>query len=119
MFMIIPTFRKQRTECIGTEGTSTVYAAEDIRTKKLVIFSDSQAALKTLMNLRMVSGQTYIQGCVDSLRKCTDENIDVTLRWIPGHEGVPRNKAADRAAKRTALIGARRQIVPGDLSSEE
>ncbi|EED20328.1 hypothetical protein TSTA_035540 [Talaromyces stipitatus ATCC 10500] len=56
--MVIPTFRKQRTECIGTEGTSTVYAAEvcgikfaletalqiadqDIRTKKLVIFSDS------------------------------------------------------------------------------
>ncbi|EED15077.1 hypothetical protein TSTA_045390 [Talaromyces stipitatus ATCC 10500] len=62
--MVIPTFRKQRTECIGTEGASTVYAA----------------------------------------KVC--------------HEGVPRNEAADRAAKRAALMGARRQIVPGDLSSE-
>ncbi|EED18390.1 hypothetical protein TSTA_121330 [Talaromyces stipitatus ATCC 10500] len=34
------------------------------------------------------------------------------------HEGVPGNKAADRAAKRAALMGARRQIVPGDLLSE-
>ncbi|EED20346.1 hypothetical protein TSTA_035720 [Talaromyces stipitatus ATCC 10500] len=57
-------------------------------------------------------GQTYIRDCVDLLRKCLVEDIDVTLRWIPAHEGVPGNEAADRAAKHIALMGAQRQFVP-------
>jgi ribonuclease HI len=129
---VIPAMNVQITECIGTESTSTVYTGEscgikfalkslirlqrDRTIKKPVIFSDSQAALKTLRNPRMVSGQEYIRDCVHLLSECTDMGIDVTLRWIPGHEGVPGNEAADRAAKRAALTGVRREIVPGDIS---
>lgn len=129
---VIPARNIQITECIGTERTSTVYAGEAcgikfalkslIRLtlvrliKEPIIFSDSQAALKTLQNPRMVSGQEYIRDCIQLLRECKETGIDVTLRWIPGHEGVPGNETADRAAKKAALRGVRREIVPGDIS---
>ncbi|KAI7970511.1 hypothetical protein EIK77_005229 [Talaromyces pinophilus] len=125
--MIIPQFQRQQTECIGTEETSTVYAAEacgikfglktllrfaedDSRFRRVVIFSDSQSALQSIQNPRMASYQTYIRDCINLYWECVDNNIDVILRWIPGHEGIPGNGAADGAAKRAAMMGARRQI---------
>jgi ribonuclease HI len=132
--MVMPQFQRQMTECIGTEDTSTVYAAEacgirfalstvlrfaedHTRLQKVAIFSDSRSALQTIQNPRMVSGQTYIRDCVNLYWECVDNDIDVVLHWIPGHEGVPGNEAADRAAKRAAMTGARQQIVPGDIKN--
>lgn len=130
--VVIPALKVQVMECIGTEGTSTVYAGEacgisfalksvlrlqwNREIKALVIFSDSQAALQTLTNLRMASGQLYIHECMRLLRECTDVGINVTLRWIPGHENVEGNELADRAAKKAAIQGVRREVVPGDVS---
>lgn len=130
---VIPALNVQVTECIGTEGTSTVYAGEacgigfalksllrlerNREVKKPIIFSDSQAALQTLTNPHMASGQLYIRECLRLLRECADVGMDVTLRWIPGHEDVPGNEAADRAAKKAAIRGVRREIVPGDVST--
>ncbi|EED14559.1 hypothetical protein TSTA_040390 [Talaromyces stipitatus ATCC 10500] len=134
--MVIPALGKQKIECIGTEDTSTVYAAEACGIKfalqivlwlaeesvrlivrKPVIFSDSQAVLQTLQNPRMVSGQVYIRDCVELLKECIEEGINVEIRWIPGHEGVPGNETADRAAKRAAFVGARHQVVPRDIKN--
>ncbi|EED20808.1 conserved hypothetical protein [Talaromyces stipitatus ATCC 10500] len=118
--MVIPAYGKQRTQCIGTEGTSTVYAGEacgikfaletvlqiaeqDVRIKKPVIFSDSQAALRTLINPRMVSGQMYIRDCVDLLRKCMVEDIDDAWEklWDKQKAGKPTKKLVTRPSKRT------------------
>jgi ribonuclease HI len=94
--MVIPQFQQQLTECIGTEDTSTVYAAEacgikfalntllrfaedDERLKKVAIFTDSQPALKAIRNPRMVSGQFYIRDCINLYAECVENGIDVVL----------------------------------------
>jgi ribonuclease HI len=33
-------------------------------------------------------------------------NVDLTIRWTPGHAGIEGNKAADEEAKRALQIGS-------------
>jgi ribonuclease HI len=107
---------------MGDDDTSTVYAAElrgiemalnstlestapwVTRTKNgLVIFADSQAALKALRQPRMPSGQVYLEGCLDLIRRHAANGIRTELRWIPAHQGVAGNELVDRHAKDAAL----------------
>jgi ribonuclease HI len=129
---VIPGFNRQRSQCIGTEGTSTVYAGEargiEFALQMLlhyseesvawrrpaIVFADNQGILKNLRSPRPVSGQAFVKRIFDLLDDCHQAQLEITLQWIPGHENVPGNEAADRAAKRAALMGARRQVVPGD-----
>ncbi|THC88050.1 hypothetical protein EYZ11_012504 [Aspergillus tanneri] len=69
------------------------------------IFSDSQAALKALRRPRLFSGQEILRGCLELLRWCEEKGIRVTLQWIPAHQGVPGNEAADQLAKQAAQRG--------------
>jgi ribonuclease HI len=74
--------------------------------RKLVIFTDSQAALKALRRLRMPSGQIYLVSAIEHLRWLTERGIHVEFRWIPAHEGVPGNELADATAKEAALTAS-------------
>ncbi|KAG0160606.1 hypothetical protein PDIDSM_8136 [Penicillium digitatum] len=49
----------------------------------------------------MPSGQVYLEGCLRLLEWCNDK-IQVELRWVPAHEGIPGNEAADMYAKEAA-----------------
>jgi ribonuclease HI len=106
---------------MGDDDSSTVYSAELraiemalelvlngdepwlTRAKKgVVIFADSQAALKALRRPRMPSGQVYLMGCLDRLRQLADKGIRTELRWIPAHQGVAGNEIVDAHAKEAA-----------------
>jgi hypothetical protein len=79
---------------MGDDETSTVYAAElraiemslalvlegpgpwtALAKNGLVIFADSQAALKALRQPRMPSGQVYLAGCLDLIRRLAARGI--------------------------------------------
>ncbi|KAJ6016472.1 zinc knuckle domain protein [Penicillium herquei] len=116
---------------MGTDSISTVYSAEiraaemaleaaanmepndkpgddpyqRLKDGGLVIFSDSQAALKAIKTPRMPSGQIYLEGCLRLVDKLQEQypSCPVELRWIPAHQGVTFNEMVDFQAKEAAL----------------
>ncbi|KAJ5766658.1 reverse transcriptase [Penicillium nucicola] len=106
---------------MGDDNTTTVYAAE-LRAIEmaldsvlnstepwiaqakngLVIFADSQAALRALRRPRMPSGQIYLIGCLELIHRLAERGIKTELRWIPAHQGVLSNEIVDQHAKEAA-----------------
>ena len=106
---------------MGDDSTSTVYAAE-LRAIEMalamvlestepwagqmkngvVIFADNQAALKALRRPRMPSGQVYLEGCLDLIRRLAGRGSWTELRWIPAHQEVIGNEIVDQHAKEAA-----------------
>jgi ribonuclease HI len=85
---------------------------EGRRPAKTVIFSDCQAAIQAVQNLKRSSGQfvlTSIYNHVRTLRSLqqtpTFDQIPIEIRWIPAHVGVPGNETADVEAKLAATEG--------------
>jgi len=72
-------------------------ACENIRraykSKQILIFSDSQAALKVLSGLKVTSG--LVAECLDAFTVLASMN-EVTLIWVPGQCGILGNEEADK-----------------------
>ena len=63
--------------------------------QRISIYSDSQAAIKAVGNVRCTS-QTVLD-CKDNLNELGRRN-DIKLIWIPGHSNLAGNEEADRLA---------------------
>jgi ribonuclease HI len=106
---------------LGTTDNSTVYVAElngidmalanlvnqQERPAKMVIFSDSQAAIQAVQNPKRSSGQFVLSAIYNhgrALRSQTpkSDTIPVEIRYPPAHVGVPGNETADVEAKLAA-----------------
>ena len=70
-------------------------ACENIRraykNKWILIFSDSQTALKALSSPKVTSG--LVAECLDALCALASLN-EVTLIWVPGHRDILGNEEA-------------------------
>jgi ribonuclease HI len=69
--------------------------------KWILIFSDSQAALKVFSSLKMTSG--LVAECQDALSALASLN-EVTLVWVLGHCGIPGNEEADKLARQASAM---------------
>ena len=74
---------------------------EGVTDQEIVILSDSQAAIKALQNT-LIRSRTVLD-CVQELNLLGSVNR-ITITWIPGHEGVAGNEAADVLAKEGSLF---------------
>jgi ribonuclease HI len=100
---------------LGTDKEHTVYEAETVGltlAAKLIstepnlsfplsISIDNQAALKSGENTYTTSGSYLGERFKRMMKKISHDhpNFDVTIRWVPGHEGIHGNEEADKAAK--------------------
>jgi ferredoxin-thioredoxin reductase catalytic subunit len=69
------------------------------RNKRILILSDSQAALRALDGPKVMSG--LVAECLNALSGLAVRN-EVILAWVLGHCGIPGNKEADRLARRAS-----------------
>jgi len=80
-------------------------ACENIRraykNKRILIFSDSQAALTALSGPKVTSG--LAAECLDALSVLASLN-DVTLTWVPGHQGISGNAVQLRTGLRCNIL---------------
>ena len=70
--------------------------SEGTRSQKIVVLSDSQAAIKALGNNTVRSNTVFY--CIEALNKLRADN-QVLVSWIFGHEGIEGNEKADDLAK--------------------
>lgn len=98
---------------LGAKSSPTINAAElmgiwmaidiAIRTKatEAVIFSDSQAALRTIREIR-IKPECYGSTFAKTLREIHRTGVSFQLHWIPAHKGIIGNQTADKLAKEAA-----------------
>ena len=79
-----------------------------ITTRSVFIYTDSQAALKSLMSHR-ISSKT-VKDCHDLLADLSSY-FTINLQWVPGHSDIPGNCVADELAR----AGTTLQLDPGKV----
>ncbi|KAG0152427.1 hypothetical protein CROQUDRAFT_17701, partial [Cronartium quercuum f. sp. fusiforme G11] len=86
------------------QGIGGGAAAATSNKTNLAIFSDSQKAIRaTHFPIQPKSGQSLVKFVKNQIRKLP-EGTTLELFWTPGHEGIPLNEVADKAAKQAAKV---------------
>ena len=85
-----------QTEITALADTAENLLRNEVKGKTINIYSDSQAALKSLGNY--IIHQKTVTECKKLLNEVTKEN-QLNLHWIPSHIGHRGNEIADRLAK--------------------
>lgn len=105
------------TKCIRLDDHSTIMQAEvlgistcaeitkllgyRLKHRRLLILSDSQAAIKAIS--RGIIESRMVKNCINALNDLENLNISVTVAWIPSHQGHLGNELADFLANQARL----------------
>ena len=84
-------------EITAIDDAITHMIDKNVKGKKIHIYIDSQAAIKSLDNY-IVTNRT-VANCKEKINMLSQENR-ITLHWIKAHVGYSGNEIADRLAKR-------------------
>jgi ribonuclease HI len=77
-----------------------IHARPEVRRKTMILFTDSQAALKSLAGPRQQSGQFILRGILDEVQALRRvQGTQTEFRWVPAHAGVTLNEAANEQAR--------------------
>ena len=90
------------------EALKLAYREHSIRgtlVKKVIVFSDSQAALKRAQTDKIGPGQALAKEIIAQATKLVESGVRVILRWVPSHIGIEGNEKADMIAKKAAENG--------------
>ena len=88
------------------------------RRKKLIIYTDNQAAIRTVGNPTGKSGAYIINDIVYLINRlqATKQTL-LEVRWVPAYTGILGNKIADIAAKEAAGWRAYKQTCTGNRAA--
>ena len=84
-------------EAYGIEASVKFLISQDTQNRNIVIYSDSQATIKSLQKTK-INSRTIIS-CNNAINKLAGNQNNVTISWIPGHRGHDGNELADQIAK--------------------
>ena len=63
------------------------------------IYTDNQAAIRSSAKPKGKSGAYLLRRITQQVDELRTRGVQLKIRWIPSHRGIPGNEAADRAAK--------------------
>ena len=108
---------RSKSTYMGSTSTTTGYLAElqginlalsmaqedtegSPRVRQVAIWSDSQAAIRSLGRSEGRSGAYLLKQIVKRVQSLRKRGHTVTVRWIPSHQNIAGNVEADKAAKK-------------------
>ena len=107
-------------QTIGTQTNTNEYVAEltailkaleilmlhpEQRFKQPKIFTDCQAAILSIKETRLQSGQRVLQKIWKTAAWLHQQGTTVVIQWAPAHEGIEGNERAHNAARLSTAKG--------------
>jgi ribonuclease HI len=87
-----------------------------------VIAPDSQAAIKAICQGENTKTAQFLTDAIEEeleITKQAHEDLDLLIRWVPGHRDIEGNEAVDTEAKKAATgISSPLSRLPGSLQDE-